>query len=103
VRYSILLGKKRINFYKGSGIYDGSCVKMVSQYHLTLPGDYVLPVTVVKEEPLLAILIATNTRYTSFWWQSSMQLLKKQKIKNVLSGITKLKIIVKGGKYNGFE
>ena len=50
VRYSILLGKKRINFYKGSGIYDGSCVKMVSQYHLTLPGDYVLPVTVVKEK-----------------------------------------------------
>jgi similar to stage IV sporulation protein len=50
VRYSILFGKKRINFYKGSGIYDGSCVKMVSQYHLTLPGDYVLPVTVVKEK-----------------------------------------------------
>ena len=53
VRYSILFGKKRINFYKGSGIYDGSCVKMVTQYHLTLPGDYVLPVTVLKEELVL--------------------------------------------------
>ena len=48
-RYSLLIGKKRINFYKGSGIYDGSCVKMVTQYHLTLPGDYVLPITLIKE------------------------------------------------------
>ncbi len=50
IRYSLQFGKKRINFYKGSGIYDGSCVKMITQYHLTLPGDYALPVTLVKEE-----------------------------------------------------
>ena len=48
--YSLHFGKKRINFYKGSGISDGSCVKMIEQYHLTLPGDYTLPVMLVKEE-----------------------------------------------------
>ena len=49
VRYSMILGKKRINFYKGSGISDSSCVKMNMKYVLTLPGGYSLPVSFVKE------------------------------------------------------
>lgn len=48
----LILGKKRINFYKGSGISDGSCVKMYSKYVLTLPGGFELPVTVMKETSL---------------------------------------------------
>ena len=48
-KISVQFGKKRINFYKGSGIYDTSCVKMISQYHLTLPGGYRLPVSVTVE------------------------------------------------------
>lgn len=47
--YSLILGKKRINFMKGSGIYDGTCVKMYTEYCLTLPGGYRLPVILVKE------------------------------------------------------
>jgi len=50
--YSLCFGKKRINFYKGSGISDGSCVKMIRQYHLTLPGNYTLPLVLVKEEQI---------------------------------------------------
>jgi sporulation protein YqfD len=49
VKYSLLIGKKRINFYKGSGISDGSCVKMYSKYVLTLPGGFSLPVVLIKE------------------------------------------------------
>ena len=48
-RYSLIVGKKRINFYKGSGIWDASCGKMYTEYHLTLPGGFQLPVTLVKE------------------------------------------------------
>ena len=48
-KYCLCIGKKRINFYKGSGISDGSCVKMVTQYYLTLPGGYRLPLSLVKE------------------------------------------------------
>ena len=47
--FSLIIGKKRINFMKGSGIYDGTCVKMYSEYCLTLPGGYCLPVVLVKE------------------------------------------------------
>ena len=50
VNYSLLIGKKRINLWKGSGISDGSCVKMVSQYHLALPGNFELPLVLLKEE-----------------------------------------------------
>ena len=47
--FSLIIGKKRINFMKGSGIYGGTCVKMYSEYCLTLPGGYRLPVALVKE------------------------------------------------------
>ena len=48
--HSLLIGKKRINFYKGSGISDTSCVKMYSKYVLTLPGGFQLPVAWICEE-----------------------------------------------------
>lgn len=48
-KYSLLIGKKRINFYKGSGISDTSCVKMYSAYYVTLPGGFVLPLAFVTE------------------------------------------------------
>ncbi len=40
---SLLLGKKRINFGKGSGIWGGTCGRIYEQYYLTLPGGFVLP------------------------------------------------------------
>ena len=43
-KFSLIIGKKRINFFQGSGIYDVSCVKMYSEYALTLPGGFVLPI-----------------------------------------------------------
>ena len=49
VRFSLLVGKKRINFYKGSGISGGTCDKMYSKYVLTLPGGFALPVALLKE------------------------------------------------------
>ena len=49
VRFSLILGKKRINFYKGSGISGATCVKMLTEYVLTLPGGFELPVSLVKE------------------------------------------------------
>ena len=48
-RVSIFIGKKRINFYKGSGISTGSCDKMYSEYDLTLPGGFILPVKLLIE------------------------------------------------------
>ena len=41
---SLLLGKKRIFFWKGSGISDTGCGRMYRQYDLTLPGGFTLPI-----------------------------------------------------------
>lgn len=49
-KYSLLIGKKLINFYKCSGISDTSCVKMYSEDYLTLPGGFQLPVALVTEQ-----------------------------------------------------
>ncbi len=43
-RISVLLGKKRINLWKDSGISPASCGRMYREYYVTLPGSFVLPV-----------------------------------------------------------
>lgn len=53
VNFSLQVGKKRINFKKDSGIYAPTCVKMYTQYDLTLPGGYRLPVSLLKETVLV--------------------------------------------------
>ena len=49
-KYSLIIGKNRINFFKGSGISDTTCDKMYTQYDLTLPGGYRLPIAIAVEE-----------------------------------------------------
>lgn len=47
--FSLIIGKNRINFYEDSGILDTGCVKMYSEYYMTLPGGLTLPVKLVRE------------------------------------------------------
>ena len=48
-KYSLIIGKKRINFSNNSGILDGSCVKIYEQQSVILPGGFRLPITIVTE------------------------------------------------------
>lgn len=48
--YSLLLGKKRINLWKDSGIWDTSCGRIYMEYYVTLPGGFQLPVALCVEE-----------------------------------------------------
>lgn len=48
-RYTLILGKKRVNFTNDSGILHTSCVKMRKVNYLTLPGGFELPVALVTE------------------------------------------------------
>lgn len=48
-KISLIIGKKRINFQKGSGILDTTCGKMYSEYYLTLPGGFRLPIALAVE------------------------------------------------------
>lgn len=49
VNYSVIIGKNRINLWKGSGIWEGSCGRMYEEYYITLPGGFQLPLALVKE------------------------------------------------------
>ena len=42
-KISLLVGKKRINLWKDSGIWDGTCGRMYEEYYITLPGGFQLP------------------------------------------------------------
>lgn len=46
-KYALRIGKKQINFYKGSGISDIGCVKIKQTRYLTLPGGFQLPVALI--------------------------------------------------------
>ena len=48
-KYGLIIGKKRINFYKGSGILPESCDRMYEENYVTLPGGFQLPVAIVTE------------------------------------------------------
>ena len=48
-KYSLILGKKRINLYKDSGISPTGCDKMYLQYYCVLPGGFQLPIAVSVE------------------------------------------------------
>lgn len=49
-RYSVRIGKKRINLFKDSGIYDTICDKMYKELCINLPGGFRLPIIFEVEE-----------------------------------------------------
>lgn len=48
-KFSLLIGKKYVNFSNDSGIFMGSCVRMRTVNYLTLPGGFSLPVALVTD------------------------------------------------------
>lgn len=64
--YYIRIGKKLINFCKGSGIPDATCVKMYEEKHLVLHGGFILPVSLIKEQRLSYELNTTDV--AAFDW-----------------------------------
>lgn len=87
-KYSLRYGKKRINFYKGSGISGAGCVKMYSEYVLTLPGGYELPVALIKETVLESDLQTATVDGDSgdMLCEFAQQYLKKQMVAGSVTG-----------------
>ena len=48
-KISLLIGKKRINLWKDSGIWDTTCDRMYEEYYITLPGGFQLPMALTVE------------------------------------------------------
>lgn len=79
-KYSLIIGKKQINFYKDSGILHTSCVKMYERTYLTLPGGYTLPVALVRQEIMYYDTVAAKGDDFSFLETASREYLKGQMI-----------------------
>jgi len=47
--YSAFFGKKLIKLYKDSGILDAECVRIQKEYHVLLPGGFVLPFGLIED------------------------------------------------------
>jgi hypothetical protein len=77
-KYSLIIGKKQINFFKGSGILHPSCVRMYKRTYLTLPGGYTLPVAFVKQEILHYDTVEARGNDFSFLERASRVYLKEQ-------------------------
>ena len=80
VNYSLIVGKNRINFNNNSGISDASCGRMETNYHLTLPGGYRLPVTLVAETVTTSQLTETTADGTAILSDFPEDYLKTQMI-----------------------
>lgn len=75
LRFSIILGKKRINLWKDSGIWDSTCGRISKEYRLTLPGGFSLPVSLACE--------------TLYWYSSVEESVEEEEARNSLSAFSK--------------
>lgn len=63
-RYSLIIGKKRVNLQNGSGISDTTYDRMYSEYYITLPGGYRLPICLAVERIIPRTALVTHTTKT---------------------------------------
>ena len=77
-RYHLILGKKRINFLKDSGIWDATCGRMYKAYYITLPGGFCLPVGIGVE--------------TLTHWDLTAGTLPEEEMEDALSGFAEREI-----------
>ncbi len=73
--FSLIVGKKRINLWKDSGIWDSSCGRISREYPLTLPGGFRLPISLSCE--------------TVLEYASTEQAMQEQEASDILSEFTK--------------
>lgn len=60
---SLLIGKKQIKIYNGSGNYGGICDKIYKEKYLTLPGGFQIPVALVVETTVCYAPKVTETQW----------------------------------------
>lgn len=82
-KYSLLIGKKLINFYQDSGISGMTCVKMYNENYLTLPGGWQLPIALIREQWVYYDLDAMNVdQFQPYQWieKDAQSYLKSQMV-----------------------
>ncbi len=71
-RWSLVVGKRRINFFKGYSICPPACVKMTGEVLFSLPELFSLPMSLVKE------------RYVAFEYRSVSDLERREELESFL-------------------
>lgn len=82
-KFSLIIGKKRINFYQDSGNLDASCVKMYEENYVTLPGGFRLPIAIVTEtwiEYEKSTPTATTEQYSNLLSELAQTYLRSQMV-----------------------
>jgi hypothetical protein len=86
-KISLLIGKKRINLWKDSGIWDTTCDRMYEEYYITLPGGFQLPFGLSLEQypSRLAVKCSANReRIQSLMTDMAEAYLKEQMISGTI-------------------
>ena len=81
--YSIIIGKKLINFHNSSGILPPGCVKMYEQIPLTLADGLSLPVTLLVESRYYYTLDSVSNEEDT---QIAQKLVKDYLLQNMIAG-----------------
>ena len=72
-KFSIVFGKKRINLFKDTGILDTTCVKMYKQYYVVLPGNFIMPFSIIATDEYLYETETSNSNEAGdFEWMGSV-------------------------------
>ena len=75
IKYSIRVGKKVINLYNGSGISDTRCVKIYKENSISLPGNFQLPLSVIRETVIpYDLALSQRGIQEDFSWMSDYML-----------------------------
>lgn len=85
--YSLLIGKKRINFWKGSGIMDATCGRIYQEKYAALPGGFQLPFALCVEEYVFGEVQTTVQSVDTVWDALSFfadDYLRKQMVAGVI-------------------
>ncbi len=68
--YALKIGKNIINLWKDSGISDTGCVKITQETPLCLPGGFVLPIVVIRQQYYDYALDMPTGNESDFSWLS---------------------------------
>lgn len=85
-KFSVVFGKKRINLFKDTGILDSTCVKMYKQYYVALPGNFVMPFSVIAiDEYHYQTEVSSVAETGDFGWMENV--MESYLHKQMLSGM----------------
>jgi sporulation protein YqfD len=90
--FGLLIGKKRINLYKGSGILGTTCARIYSEWYMTLPGGFVLPIGLFRDTRMVYEQPASGSVQLDLAEATGQYLLSQMQQGQILASQTEIEI-----------